>query len=208
MQTDNTGSPGNETGLAESTQQDTMEAEVRSVPLKALQSERHKRQALEARIAEMEAAAQAKEDAEAAQRGEFRELWETRGKPAEDKARQLQERLEAFEAARSARQQARREALGEYAAGIPEGLDGDALDGLLDWAESIRSKSGSAAPTTKPVVPVGAGSADRAQPDGLVSERELAWIRKTKPSWMNVSESQQRVLLERFGPAWSKQSKR
>ena len=204
METDDTGSTGNETGPAESTQQDAV-TEGKSVPLKALQSERSKRQALEARIAEMEAAAQAREDAEAAERGEFKALWESRGKPAEDKARELQERLEAYEAQRAARQQARREALGDYAAGIPEGVQGDQLDGLLDWAEGLKSK---ATPTTKPVVPVGAGSADRAQPDGLVSERELAWIRKTKPSWMNVSESQQRVLLERFGPSWSKNSKR
>jgi hypothetical protein len=170
-----------------------------------LQSERSKRQALEARIADMETQAKERADKEAAERGEFRELWEIRGKLAEDQARNLAERLEAMEAKRAARQQARRDALGEFASGIPEGVSGEQLDGLLDWAESLQSKT---TPTTKPVVPVGRGSTDSAAPGSEVSERELQWIRKTKPSWMNVSESQQRVLLERFGPNWAKKSTR
>lgn len=205
METDQTGTTGATAGTANSTQQDTVEAESKSVPLKALQSERSKRQALEARLAEMETQAKERADKEAAERGEFRELWETRGKPAEDKARNLAERLEAMEAKRAARQQARREALGEFASGIPEGVSGEQLDGLLDWAESLQSKT---AIKTKPVVPVGTGSADSAAPGSEISERELQWIRKTKPSWVNVSESQQRVLLERFGPNWAKKSTR
>ena len=129
---DTTEPAGTETGLAESTQSSD---DPRTVPLKALTSERAKRQALESRLAELELAAKERAEREATERGEYRELWETRGKPAEDRASELAAKVEAFEAARQARQDKRRESLGDYASGIPDGIVGDQLDKMLDWAE-------------------------------------------------------------------------
>ena len=197
---DNTEPAGTETGLAESTQ--SSDSDPRTVPLKALTSERTKRQALEARLAELEQAAKERAEREATERGEYRELWESRGKPAEDRAAELAAKVEAFEAARQARQDKRRESLGDYASGIPEGIVGDQLDKMLDWAESLRAKA--SASTGAPVLPTGTGSQDGAKPATKVSEREAEWMRRTKPSWLNAPEDRQRSLLDRFGPSWAK----
>jgi len=200
--TDDTEPTGTDAGLAESTQ--SSDSDPRTVPLKALTSERAKRQQLEARLAELEQEAKARSEREATERGEFRELWETRGKPAEDRAAELAAKVEAFEAARQARQNQRRESLGEYADGIPEGVLGDQLDRMLDWAEALKAKASAA--VGAPVLPTGTGSQDNAKPATKVSEREVEWMRRTKPSWLNAPEDRQRSLLDRFGPQWAKRS--
>jgi hypothetical protein len=176
----------------------------RTVPLKALTSERTKRQALEARLAELEKAAAEKSEAEAAERGQYRDLWESRGKPAEEKVSQLTAKIEAFEAARMARLEKRREALGAFADGIPEGMAGDQLEHMLSWAETLKAKASSS--SAAPVLPTGQGSQDNAKAPTKISEREAEWMRRTKPSWLNAPEDRQRVLLDRFGPAWAKRS--
>lgn len=200
--TDNTEPQGTDPGLAESTQ--SSDSDPRTVPLKALTSERAKRQALEARLAELEQAAKERSEREATERGEYRELWESRGKPAEDRATELAAKVEAFEAARKARQDSRREALGAFADGIPEGVTGDQLDKMLAWAEALKSKASTA--SSAPVIPTGSGSQDGAKPATKVSEKEAEWMRRTKPSWLNAPEDRQRSLLDRFGPAWAKRS--
>ena len=193
---------GTETGLAEPNQSNG--SDPRTVPLKALTSERSKRQALETRLAELEQAAKERSEAEATERGEYRELWESRGKPAEEQASALAAKVEAFEAARKARQDSRREALGAFADGIPEGVTGDQLDKMLGWAESLKTKASTA--SSAPLIPTGSGSQDGAKPATKVSEKESEWMRRTKPSWLNAPEDRQRSLLDRFGPSWAKRS--
>lgn len=200
--TDNTEPSGTETGLAEPNQSN--DSDPRTVPLKALTSERSKRQALETRLAELEQAAKERSEAEATERGEYRELWESRGKPAEEQASALAAKVEAFEAARKARQDSRREALGTFADGIPEGVTGDQLDKMLGWAESLKTKASTA--SSAPLIPTGSGSQDGAKPATKVSEKESEWMRRTKPSWLNAPEDRQRSLLDRFGPSWAKRS--
>lgn len=202
MMTDDTEPSGTEQGQTEPTL--SSDGDPRTVPLKALTSERTKRQALEARLAELEQAAKERNEREAAERGEFRELWETRGKPAEDRATELAAKVEAFEAARKSRQDKRREALGTYADGIPDGIIGDQLDQMLDWAENLKAKASSS--SSAPVLPTGSGSQDNAKPALKVSERETEWMRRTKPSWLNAPEDRQRSLLDRFGPKWARRS--
>lgn len=200
MMDDTTEPTGTDTGLAESTQSE----DPRTVPLKALTAERAKRQALESRLAELEQAAAERNEREAAERGEFRKLWESRGKPAEDRVAELSAKVELFEQARKTRQDKRREALGGFADGIPDGVTGDQLDSMLDWAESLKAKAASM--TNQPVIPTGNGSQDNAKPATKVSERETEWMRRTKPSWLNAPEDRQRILLDRFGPDWARRT--
>ena len=200
MMDDTTEPTGTGTGLAESTQSE----DPRTVPLKALTAERAKRQALESRLAELEQAAAERNEREAAERGEFRQLWESRGKPAEDRVAELSAKVELFEQARKTRQDKRREALGSFADGIPDGVNGDQLDSMLDWAESLKAKAASM--TNQPVIPTGNGSQDNAKPATKVSERETEWMRRTKPSWLNAPEDRQRILLDRFGPDWARRT--
>ena len=154
--------------------------------------------------AELEQAAKERSEAEATERGEYRELWESRGKPAEEQASALAAKVEAFEAARKARQDSRREALGTFADGIPEGVTGDQLDKMLGWAESLKTKASTA--SSAPLIPTGSGSQDGAKPATKVSEKESEWMRRTKPSWLNAPEDSQRSLLDRFGPSWARRS--
>jgi len=196
---DESDSTGSELGITDPNQSN---ADPRTVPLKALTSERSKRQALEARLAELEQAAAERNEKEAAEKGEFRDLWESRGKPAEEKVSELSARLDAFESSRKARQDQRREALGAFAEGIPDGILGDQLDRMLDWAEGLKAKA--SASSVAPVLPAGTGSQDNAKPATKVSERESEWMRRSKPSWLNAPEDRQRALLDRFGPSWAK----
>ena len=175
----------------------------RSVPLQALTSERKKRQSLESELEALRKQVQERAEAEATERGEFRNLWETRGKPSEERVSELEAKLADYEAKRQARQEERKLALGEFAADIPEGITGDALDGMLSWAEKLQRKTATSTPAS-PTIPSGTGSQDGAAPASIVSEKEAAWMRMTKPSWLNAPVERQRSLLDKFGPSWAR----
>ena len=191
---------GTEPGLTEP----NLSSDPRTVPLAALTSERKKRQSLESELSQLRAEAQERSEREATERGEFRELWETRGKPSEEKVSQLETRLLEYETKRAERQQQQLEALGDFGSDIPEGIKGDALDSLLTWTENLKRRTEASSTSSAPIVPSGKGSQDGTKPSSIVSEKEAQWMRLTKPSWLNASEERQRSLLDKFGPSWAR----
>lgn len=194
---------GTEPGIPIPTQSSESD-DPRTVPLQALTSERKKRQGLETELETLRRDVQQRAEAEATERGEFRALWESRGKPSEERVTELEARLADYETKRQARQEERRLALGDFAQDIPEGITGDSLDGLLSWAEKLQRRTAAAQSGTTPMVPSGTGSQDGAKTATMVSEQEAEWMRATKPSWLNAPEERQRSLLDKFGPSWAR----
>lgn len=120
-------------------QEESVEAEGATVPVAALRAERERRQELAARLAKFEADAKARDEAEAAKRGEFEQLAERRAAERDAAQARLAE-LEAAEKARSdmiaARNAERIKGLGEAARKLIE------LSGVTDpWrvAEMIEA---------------------------------------------------------------------
>lgn len=104
------------------------QAEQRTVPLEAVQEERRKRQAAEAELATLREANAERQRQEQEQRGEFQRLYEeakARLDALEPEAATLREQVEATKAARKA-------ALDEAVAALPEDLQALIPEGLTD----------------------------------------------------------------------------
>lgn len=162
------------------------------VPVAALQAERQRRQALEAKIAKIEADAQAAAAEAAKKRGEYEGLYNE----ALPKLTAAQERLAAYEAKEAARleriaarNEARVKALPEAARALVPPLDPDAVADWLDRAEptlaptavagGLRAKAQGAAPAVKypPEAMALARQHSRDQSDdGLKGWIERAWL--------------------------------
>lgn len=153
------------------------DAEARTVPLAELRAERQKRQAAEARAAELEAA---KAEA-AAKMGELDALREKVTAFTEAEAR----RTEALAARNAAALAALPEAIRDLA---PEGATADALAAWIDKAARTDVRPAPAGGRT--------ASADAAG----VSESQLEWLRANHPSYANSSAEIQRKFLAKFGP--------
>lgn len=137
-------------GVQTETTTETQTTEARTVPVEALQAERKARQAVEERIAAMEAATKAAAEKAAAEAGQFRELYEG----AKPKLARLDE-LEKRETARiervSARNNERIKGLApEVAAALGPIMGKLDADELADWLDTSLPKLVASATVTRP----------------------------------------------------------
>lgn len=123
-------------GVTEQTTEQTTTTEARTVPVEAVQAERKARQAVEARLAEMESQAKAQAEKAAAERGEFQKLYEE-AKPKLERLTALEQREQARLERVTARNSERIKALSPEAAAAVGAIAGrmDPED-LADWMDT------------------------------------------------------------------------
>lgn len=151
------------------------------VPLAALEAERKARQDLAAKLAEIEARQRSIDEADALKRGEAEKLYgaeKAARERIEAEHKATLERLSTLEARDAERRKARMTSLPEdFRDLVPDGLDGDKLDALLDKIEArARGATASAAPPTRPVLSPGRAAVEGGDPDALTPAEE-AWAR-------------------------------
>lgn len=185
METDeNTGAEGADTSETDTSgEQDHSASDDggsdQRVPLSVVQAERQKRQALEARLAELDAAREAQEREAAEKRGEFEKLYGTAKQQADELAAKVKVYEEREQAHLADLEASNAKRLKSIPAKLRVGLDGlpaDTLAGLLPALEEAAGASAggtrSRGSGTRPHLPESVLRGARHQWDGSTSLRD------------------------------------